>query len=44
MDCIVRGVAMSWTQLRDFHFEVIFLVIFYIVEGILLIKKQTAQE
>ena len=26
------------------YFEVIFLVIFYIVEGILLIKKQTAQE
>ena len=21
MDCIVRGVAKSWTQLSDFHFQ-----------------------
>ena len=23
MDCIVQGVAKSWTQLSDFHFHVI---------------------
>ena len=23
MDCVVRGVAKSWTQLSDFHFHLI---------------------
>ena len=27
MDCIVRGVAQSWTQLSDFHFTMCLLLV-----------------
>ena len=26
MDCIVHGVAKSWTRLNDFHFQATFLI------------------
>ena len=26
MDCIVHGVAKSWTQLSDFHFQTCFII------------------
>ena len=45
MDCIVHGVAKSWTRLSDFHFT-LYLHLFSLVDNqnVLLFGKQAISE